>query len=784
MEEQAEMAKPLIVTPVPAADVRRGDGELVDAFIGGTAAKDYQDGFCRVTKESFGGHAGELLRVRPWQSQISGCVYARRPDMRYKHREALIGLPRKNGKSAIGSSYGLNGLVASDLGAEVYCLDPAVRVLCDDLTWRPCGDLREGDGIIGFDEEPDYANCRRYRSAQVTSADRIGQPCFEIRFSDGRKVIASTGHRWLGRRYQSSNRQDWIKTEDLVPGMRIRDLGQPWVTDESREAGYLAGLYDGEGCIVGAGARGGTYRRGAVVGFAQKPGLVQDRFESAMKDRGYDLKIRCQNSGVMESKITGTYECLKLLGTLRPSRLLEKVPHWIDGIAANRGSSWIEVTSVRPRGVNEVVAIGTSAQTLFAEGFFSHNSCAADKEQARIVFGVAKRMVELDPQLSDIIKPYRDALEYTQRGSVYKVLSSEAFTKEGLNPSVIIYDELHAAPTDELYNVMSMAQGSRFNPLFIIITTAGTKSDSSGQDSICYRRYQYGCKVAKGEVNDPSFFMVWYGASEGADYKDPKVWEAANPGFGDLLDPEDFTSVLGKVHENEFRTKRLNQWVSQARAWLPQGAWAACKDTDRSFSPGGKGVVLGFDGSKSGDCTALVAVTVDAEPVIRVLNLWEKPERAADWKVPRGQVKDAIRDACRTYKVREIAWDEYLWLDSAEELEDEGLPVVIFPQTLQRMGPATQRFYEMVNSKKITHDGDPRLERHLENAQLKTDSRGSRLQKDARNSPRKIDLAVASVMALDRAAFYLTKPGADEYSWEDAYGEKHSMPVGEMQFVW
>src|ERR1039457_1961014 len=96
-------------------------------------------------------------------------------------------------------------------------------------------------------------------------------------------------------------------------------------------------------------------------------------------------------------------------------------------------------------------------------------SCAADKDQARIVFNVAKRMVEMDPQLDDrnggLIHVYRDALEYTEKGSVYKVLSSEAFTKEGLNPTVIVYDELHAAPTDELYNVMSLAQGARKDPL-------------------------------------------------------------------------------------------------------------------------------------------------------------------------------------------------------------------------------------------------------------------------------------------------------------------------------
>jgi phage terminase large subunit-like protein len=134
--------------------------------------------------------------------------------------------------------------------------------------------------------------------------------------------------------------------------------------------------------------------------------------------------------------------------------------------------------------------------------------------------------------------------------------------------------------------------------------------------------------------------------------------------------------------------------------------------------------------------------------------------------------------------VREIAWDEFLWLDSAEELEEEGLPVVTFPQTLQRMGPATQRFYEMVTTHKISHDGDPRLARHLGNAQLKTDTRGARLAKDAKTSPRKIDLAVAAVMAVDRAGYYLTAPTISDYRWKDQAGVEHKMPIEDLGCVW
>lgn len=505
--------QPLYLTPVNEADIYRGDGILVDEFV---------EGYCRITKESVGGHAGELLRLRGWQNDLNGMVHARRPDGRLRHREALIGLPRKNGKSALGSAMAVYGLVMGSDGSEIY-------------------------------------------------------------------------------------------------------------------------------------------------------------------------------------------------------------------------------------------------------------SCASDKDQARIVFGVAKRMVELDEKLSGMITCYRDALEYTTTGSVYKALSSEAFTKEGLNPSQIYYDELHAAPTDELYNVMAEAQGARIDPLFVIITTAGVKSDQTGGDSICYRRYQYGLKVAKGETIDPTFFMAWYGADKDLDYRLTSTHKTANPGYGDLIDPEDFTSVLSKVSEADFRTKRLNQWVNAAKTWLPQGSWGQCFEPDRSSAihcPAG--VILGFDGSKSGDSTALVLATVEQIPQILVLNLWEKPPDTVDWTVPRGDVREAIRQACRDYDVREIAWDEFLWLDSAETLTDEGLPIVVFPQNLSRMGPATQKFFERVRDKSVIHDGDPRLTRHLDNATTKTDARGTRIVKDAPNSPRKIDLAVAAVMALDRVDHYLT---ADRGEYGGEKKSDYALPV-------
>lgn len=484
---------PRWLTPVPAAHVARGDGEHCSEFI---------EALCKVTKDSVAGGAGQPIMLRPWQRQVIGHLLARREDGRYRHRQALIGVARKNGKSALGAGLALYGLVMGPDGGEVY-------------------------------------------------------------------------------------------------------------------------------------------------------------------------------------------------------------------------------------------------------------SCAGEKEQARIVFGTARRMVEMEPELADVCKLYRDAIEIPATGSVYRVLSAEAFSKEGLNPTTVLFDEVHVQPTRELWDVMALAMGARVEPLMVGITTAGVKSDSTGGDSLCYSLYQHGKRVASGEVDDPSFFMAWWEpTSSDADHRQAGTWCEANPGFADLVSEEDFESSVRKTPEAEFRTKRCNQWVSSAVTWLPAGSWDACEDPGKRIEPHAP-VVLGFDGSRSGDCTGLVAVSVEDKPHVEVLGLWEKPRDLLEWTVPRAEVKDAIREACRRFDVKEIAWDEYLWLDAAEDLEAEGLPVVIFPQNISRMGPATQRMYESVVDNGITHSGDPRLARHFANCTTKTDARGTRIVKDKPNSPRKIDLAVCAVMARERAAYWL-----------------------------
>lgn len=231
------------------------------------------------------------------------------------------------------------------------------------------------------------------------------------------------------------------------------------------------------------------------------------------------------------------------------------------------------------------------------------------------------------------------------------------------------------------------------------------------------------------------------------------VWCDVDRLLEEIRDPVPVEDTGEVLTESLARRFYLNQVTAAGATWLPEGKWEELARPDRVIEDGST-VVLGFDGSKTHDTTVLTVVSVEETPHVDLVEAWERPTGAAgvDWKVPRSEVREAVRDACRRWNVLEIAWDEWLWLDAAEELEDEGLPVVIFPQGMTHMGPATQRFYEAVVSGTLTHADNPVLNAHVRHAQVKRDSRGARLTKDGKNSPRKIDAAVAAVMAFDRAA--------------------------------
>lgn len=196
----------------------------------------------------------------------------------------------------------------------------------------------------------------------------------------------------------------------------------------------------------------------------------------------------------------------------------------------------------------------------------------------------------------------------------------------------------------------------------------------------------------------------------------------------------------------------FNRPKSLQGEWLNQLDWDLCNAG--APIPDGEDVVLGLDASLSDDSTALVAVSVSQPHHVHLVGLWERPPHVADWTVDIGAVENEVRLAAMRWKVLEVACDPFVLNRTMEVLAADGLPITEFRQSAQRMTPATQRVTALVRTHQLRHDGDARLSRHVSNAVLREDSRGVRLVKEAAKSPRKIDAAVAMVMAVDRAQWH------------------------------
>jgi phage terminase large subunit-like protein len=367
---------------------------------------------------------------------------------------------------------------------------------------------------------------------------------------------------------------------------------------------------------------------------------------------------------------------------------------------------------------------------------------ATDERQAGIVHRVASRMVELHPELEGRVQQYADQLTVPSRGSSFQVLPAVPKRLEGLDFTMAIVDE--AGRVDqEVYEVVAMATGKQQASVVLAIGTPGPELEHT----VLGRLRAY----AIDHPDDPS--LVWREFSAAGFEHHPvdcrHCWELANPALGDFLAVDGLEAVLPpKMREASFRRARLCQLTDTLEeAWLPPGSWASCTDVDKVI-PDGDEVVLAFDGSFNGDTTVLTVATVDQRPHIDLVALWE----AAGTQVSIVDVEAAIRAACRRWRVLEIAADPFRWARSLQLLEGEGLPVMEYPQSPGRMTPATARFYEAVVNGQLSHSGDSRLARHVANAILREDARGARLAKERKDSPRRIDAAVAAVMAHDRAA--------------------------------
>lgn len=378
---------------------------------------------------------------------------------------------------------------------------------------------------------------------------------------------------------------------------------------------------------------------------------------------------------------------------------------------------------------------------------------ASDERQARIVFDAVRRMIELQPDLKARTLVYRDHLRVPYNDGELWPMPSQAAALQGYRPTFTVVDELHVV-TEEVWDAIVMASGKNEHSLALAISTPG-----ADQDSVMWRLVELGRSGA-----DPSFRLIEYAAPAGCDLADEQAWKAANPALGDFLRIDALRASLKTSREAAFRRYRLGQWVGSEGAWMPWEAWAACAER-RQVEPRTE-IVIGFDGSASGDSTTAIAATVSEQPHVFVLGLWANPGTPG-WRVPRQEVTDTLADAFEQYDVLEVACDPFGWRSEIQSWADTwpGRVVELPTNHIPRMAPATDRFRELVMERRLTHDGDPRLAAHIANAVATTTPAGDVIRKDARHRDRKIDMAVAAILAVDRASWHLTHQPQPTGAW-------------------
>lgn len=247
-----------------------------------------------------------------------------------------------------------------------YCIDPETRVLKADLTWDLAKNIKEDDDLIGFDEKSERT-IRKLRKARVERTTRIIQPRLKI-VTDRGTIITSETHGFLLGGHRGTKWLDtskWVYANELKSGDTIRFLSEPWEVDDSRDGGWLAGFLDGEGWTI----------KGAI-GVGQNNGSTLNRAVGLLENRKFVLTAKQRNKLTTIYINGGKKEGMRLLGSLRPHRLLEKLgkEYW-EGMSVNgRGAQLATVYAIEPLGDGEVIGIKTSTNTLITEGMLTHNS--------------------------------------------------------------------------------------------------------------------------------------------------------------------------------------------------------------------------------------------------------------------------------------------------------------------------------------------------------------------------------------------------------------------------
>ena len=403
---------------------------------------------------------------------------------------------------------------------------------------------------------------------------------------------------------------------------------------------------------------------------------------------------------------------------------------------------------------------------------------AADRQQASIVFDVARQMVDMTPALvkrSKIMAAGKRIVNYSN-GGYYQVLSAEVGTKHGLNVSGLVFDELHSQPNRQLYDVLTKGSGdAREQPLYFLITTAGTD-----RESICYEVHMKALDLLKGTKIDPSFYPVVYGLADDQDWNDEANWYQANPSLGytikiDRVRDAYKEALENPAEENVFRQLRLDQWVGSTVAWIPEHVY------DKGDIPidleklKGRDCYAGLDLSSTSDITAFVMVfppEAEGENYIVLPHFWlpretlqlrvrrdhvpyDVWEKQGLFHITEGNVVDynfvrkTINELGQEYHICEIGVDRWNATQLITDLDGDGFVMVPIGMGFKDMSPGMKELYKLLLEGKITHGGNPILRWMAGNVVAEIDA-AENIKPSKKKATEKIDGIVALIMGLDR----------------------------------
>ena len=368
-------------------------------------------------------------------------------------------------------------------------------------------------------------------------------------------------------------------------------------------------------------------------------------------------------------------------------------------------------------------------------------------------------------------------------------------SKHGLNVSGLVFDELHAQPNRRLWDVLTQGSGdAREQPLFFIITTAGTD-----RNSICFEQHQKAIDILHDRKVDPTFYPVVYGLADDEDWMDEKNWIKANPSIGITIPiervREHFQRALDNpAEENAFKQLRLNMWVSGQTVFIPDYIWQQGNEKIDTTLLEGRRCYGGLDLSSTDDLSACVLVFPPKTPQeiaeekrtkkdayapspydekYVVLPWFWVPEATIPVRVRKasvpydiwvqsgylyategnvihyGEIEAFIDELGKIYHIEEIAFDRWGATQMTQDLTGMGYEVIPFGQGFASMSPPTKEFYKLCMEGKVIHGGHPILKWMAGNVVIDTDPAGN-IKPTKAKSPEKIDGIVATIMALDR----------------------------------